>query len=588
MLLALLACQSNPSDKDSGGVDSGLDSGTDTDTNVVEDDGWTSPREYELRISDVVPPDLSLEMDKDAVAELLGSVAEDIVLLELDPGPLLVNTLDTVKVACGTDWQRNASNPNHDCSKTALGRTFVGSDGTWKTSAEYSLVRVLTMTPANSVVDGTSISGLQEMADFLGIGGGFSQILSETLKIGITEEFLDTDIVVLAMKENLLGSHPYFETTDLMSVTLADALSDLETLGTKMGPVGDHPGVIDPSYPVHGEVFTDAFRMKVTASSNMRVVDGVDLSVDKDYVAVIADTTGPTYDDTLEFDFYDPDRFDLVGLAATPVVDLRFNVYEAPDFIDSCVDDSACQGNLPGSPRDSSSVWALDPWELETIVAYGGTLKYGSLSNYLSYLFGASTINVGQDGDPLGWSRFYTLFSLGSPPGDQYVWELINEVAQVALHDTPYTTFAEGDADVSFTVEDIEVGITGAEVKDKVRPFLEEQKGELADYLLGDYQKYNGDVDFTWRRQDDGEAALHFVTESELRPDLTWRWDTPGFFADEALATRLSTNNGTHEVYEPQQGESVVYVEDSEGVVYRLKLLRDGDDLIVLASTRSP
>ena len=80
----------------------------------------------------------------------------EILLLELDSTALLTNTLLAVKNSCGTQWQLDQPNPNHDCSLTALGQSYEGQDGTWQTSAEYSLVRILTMTPANARVQGTS------------------------------------------------------------------------------------------------------------------------------------------------------------------------------------------------------------------------------------------------------------------------------------------------------------------------------------------------------------------------------------------------------------------------------------------------
>jgi hypothetical protein len=58
-------------------------------------------------------------------------------------------------------------------------------------------------------VRGTSIEFLQGVSDFLGIGGGFAQMLADNLEIGRTEEFLDTHVVVAwPLRQHYLGSHP--------------------------------------------------------------------------------------------------------------------------------------------------------------------------------------------------------------------------------------------------------------------------------------------------------------------------------------------------------------------------------------------
>ena len=171
---------------DTGDTDTTAPTNTHAGTTTTPSGGTVLPSgeiEYTLRLDDTLPPPLDMALDKAEVRELLGSVADDILLVEIDSGPMLFSALDAVKTACGTDWQRDASDPRHDCSQTALGQTFTGPDGTWKSSAEYAMVRILTMTPANSVVSGTSIEGLQDTADFLEIGGGFAQILSDSLEI---------------------------------------------------------------------------------------------------------------------------------------------------------------------------------------------------------------------------------------------------------------------------------------------------------------------------------------------------------------------------------------------------------------------
>src|SRR5690606_24276929 len=111
--------------------------------------------------------ELKLSLDRKGLDEVITpEIQKDILLLELDPNPLLKNSLEQMMDMCGTEWRKDQKDPKHDCSKTE----FKGPDGTWKTSAEYSLIRILTMTPANVVVEGTAIAGVQGLSDFLGTG----------------------------------------------------------------------------------------------------------------------------------------------------------------------------------------------------------------------------------------------------------------------------------------------------------------------------------------------------------------------------------------------------------------------------------
>jgi len=540
-------------------------------------------QELTLRISDAEPADLVLEMGRDEVAELFGDVAADIDLLELDATPLLTNTLDTIKLACGDGWMEDDDDPNFDCSQTELGQSF--GDGNWQMSAEFSMVRILTMTPANSVVTGTSLETVQGLTDFLALfTGGFSDLLAESMNIAVTDEFLDTQSVAVSLRQNLLATHPEVSKEGKLTITLADALSDMATLNDRLGPVGEHPGVLVPDFPTYGQVFGDEFLMNVIAESNLRVLDGVDLDNGKDFISVIVDVTGPSYDDEAEFDFNDPDKFSLDGLNPNPSLDLKFAIYEHDQFVPACTEDvsEACVDNGPQNPVGDGLVWTLDPWDFEYIVADAGRTRYSALETVVVKLF-TDVVRVGQDGNPGGWAVFNVPlgFLFGEPPA-QYVWELINEVAQQNLHhldpDGP-ATFAEGQANVAFTLFDIPCGITGDEAEAAVRPFLQAQASDIAGYLLGNYKENSGPVDFYYRRADDGGAYLFWVTPEDLLDGLPYGWDDPGFYADPDLTTKLSSTtldgvgDTTHEKLRVEAGETVVYAADDAGGVYQIRLV---------------
>ncbi|NVB40618.1 hypothetical protein G6O69_22450 [Pseudenhygromyxa sp. WMMC2535] len=574
---------------ESGGTD---ESGGDAGEAVFGDE-----QELTLRITDEAPPDLVLDMGRDEVGELFGEVAKEIQLLELDSTVLLTNTLDAIKFACGDDWQLDNQDPNHDCSQTALGQSF--GDGDWENSPEFSMVRILTMTPANSVVDGTSLEGVQGLSDFLILfTGGFSGMIAETLEIAETDEFLDTDSVVASLRKNLLSTHPEVSEDGKLSVTLEDALTDMATIAERLGPVGEHPGVLVPDYPTYGEVFGPEFSMKVVAESNLRVLDGVDLGSGKGFISVVVDLQGPSYTDEAEFDFNDPERFSLSGLNPDPTLDLRFAISEHEGFVASCTSDvsEGCVDNMPGNPVGDGLVWTLDPWELEYMVAEAGIIKYSTLENVVNKLL-IDLVVIGQDGTPPGWAVFNIPLGLGEPPA-QFVWEMINEVAQHDLHyldPNGPESFAEGTANVQFTLEDIPVGITGEEAANAVRPFLQAQSSEIAGYLLGNY-KDNGDpVDFYFRRADDGVPYLFFVAPEDLPEGAGYGWEAPGFYADAGLSEKLSrasldgVGDTSHEKLAITAGETTVYLADDSGETYRLRIIApEGDptEITVLTSRR--
>ncbi len=550
--------------------------------------------EFLLRLNDKPAAPLTLNMNKAEVAELFGATARDIQLIEVESKTLLTETLEKIKNACGDQWKADELDPNHDCSLTPLGQTFKGWDGTWKTSPEYSLIRILTMTPANCSVTGTSIEGMSDIAFAIdndqceGQNGGdcdFNGMLAESLGIARTEEFITTPELVLSLQKNLLATHPAIGGTgSMIPVNLEDALKDLSTLTEKLGPSGDHPGILAPDFPSFSEVLTPEFRMFAEASSNLRLLDGIDLSNGKEYMSTIVDLTGPDFDNALEFDFADPAKFSITGVADDPKVDMRFAVRESDTFVNSCAGAEACKQNLPENQdvvdaMFPGSAWAIDRWLLEAIVVTGGREKYKHRVFSKCYeIFGFCSADITIGPGPTGWTKFDVTFNIGNPPKDQYVWEMINEVAQVALHTPPGGDIAEGQANVEFTLFDVPIGLNGAQIAESVRPYLQQQAGKISEILLGDYKKNNGAVDFYYRRGADGLPYLFFVTPEDL-PDGTPadHYKNPGFFScpEVDAGCKVSTlelegaGDSTHEKVKLPAGDSTFYLQDDEGKVYR-------------------
>jgi len=576
-----LACRT-----DDPGATEGTGTSDTTSTGPLSDAEFGPEESYPLRLNEVEPAPLVLSMDRTEVAALFGDQAASIRLLSLDPSPLLANTLEALRNACGDAWQEDDPDPHHDCSLTELGQTFGGMASPWQASAEYALVRLLTMTPANVDVTGTTSEDLANLVDALASVGEidpFSQVLGDALGLGRTDPMVSEDSLVAALRDHFVATHPEVGPSGELEVTLADALADLTTLADRYGPSGEHPGVI--AGEVSGEVFGPDFQMVVDAESNLRIMDGVDGSSGKGFVTVVVDTVGPTYGDELEFHFEDPKRFRLEGLAEDLRVDLRVRLEEHLGFVPSCVGDPPCQDNQPGDPVDETSVWALQPWELEHVVTAAAKLDYDQRLWFAIYVNGLAQVQIGQENDPPGWVHYEVEGGLGNPPGDQYLWETVLEVAQVALHHTPWTDFAEGSASVAFTVRDVEVGLTGDEATAAVRPFLQEQAPLLSDLLLGNFRDANDPVDVYYRRGDDGGAYLWFVGAEDLPVGVEYPYAQPGLFADPDLGSKLSATaiagmrDTTHEKLRLEPGETVVYFADDEGETYRLRaVMPEGDD----------
>jgi hypothetical protein len=442
------------------------------------------------------------------------------------------------------------------------------------------------------VVDGTSIEGIKNIADgaILGIkiGGGFNQMLAETLGIPRTQEIVPTGALVTSLRERWLASHPAVRENGNLPIMLYDALHDLEPLATRFGPAGEHPGIVDPAAPPHGVVFGDDFRMDITALSNLRWLDGVVLARGKDYIATVVDTTGPRYDDVLEFDFTDPERFDVLGLVDEPAVDMRLRILEDPIFVPACNDNDGCQKNLPETPLDDKSIWSTPRWELEHVMTYAALNQYRTRTFnkcYVDFLGCLARVSVGGGGAPAGWMNFDVLFDLGNPPKDQYLWEQIGEVAQVALHRLPSGKIAEGTANGGFTLHDMPVGMTAEQIRSAIRPYLQDQASTISERLLGDYEKNNGQVDFFYRRGLDGTPYLFFVAPGDPRPAPGYAYEHAGFFSAPNLseASRVSSldiagsGDSTHEKVALPIGDTVLYVEDEGQALYRLRITVPSD-----------
>lgn len=564
-----------------------------TEVRVVNTSGelWGPARTYTLSWTAPSHESSALTVNRTGMQQLIPeAIAKELVMLELDLRPLMTSAANAIRNGCGSGWETKDRSDN--CPPS------------WG-QPEKNLYRLLTMTPANVNVDGTSIEGLSELASILsaiGLLDTFGEILAATLGIPETGLIVDSEAVVDALLADLIGTHPNARPDGLVDVTMWDAMRDMETLASRFDAVGDHPGFLDTTFgTTYAQVLSDDFTMTLVAKSNLHWHDGVDFGVGKAYLATIADTTGPTFDDVVEFDFLGEETFQVTGLVDAPVVDMTFKAEENDAWI-------PIGTSMNPMPRGNSSVWELPKWELEYVLADASFRFYKDHRGGCSYCSGSSSgallfedpifgldeaeLVVGEQGydkgldgelehfdhidpNPAGWLRIWTLANLGTPPEPQYVWDMILEVAERRLLDGGVD---QGEGGVLFPLHDIPVGLTGDEVKAAVRPVLEGQKSKLSEMLLGDYRQSAGAIDFYFARGSDGAFRLYFVRPGDPVPDGATTHTKPGFFSDEALTNKVSSTadggsgDTTHEKLTLGPEPQTVYCQDGSGKTFRVQV----------------
>ncbi|MDC0669119.1 hypothetical protein [Nannocystis radixulma] len=660
LIPALAACPGDPGDTSDGSTtEASTDTdGTDTDAPTTGEPAapQVPTNRYFLRIDDTPPPPVVLEMDKAKALEIFGeTAAKDIKLIDVDSTALLDNVLSTIQNSCGVGWNiykdtvKNGDmpvSPDHHCNATDLGRSFttceMDNPACWNTTPQYAMVRLLTMTPRNASVATTVMEDFEflfSIYDDKTVNGlNFSDVLAaalfcsnhplgpaqctEKLKTSKldkvheadlhTRPFIPLPILRDALKTTLLGSHPNIANDEgTLPITLYDALMDMQPLSEKLGPVGDHPGLLvpdDADFTTHSDALTSAFKMTATADSNLRRVDGIDASegAGEMFLSLAAAPVA--------FDFNDPTKVKIEGIAPMPTVDMRMAIGELPTKIAACTDGlDVCGPNLPDTPVGDEYVWSQPLWSLERIVAQAA---YGAFKDslYPYYCFAPAFpclagVALGPHMDeadaPSGWAFFDVQVPNLSSPAPQYLWEMLLDVAQDVIHDpvgndhfqrdmnnkivgaeqNTADNLAEGDARPVFALKGVPIGFTAEEMIAQIRPTLQSQSDKIADVILGNYWTTNARLDFYYRRAADGGTPyLFFVGPDDKRPhpdDATqlaaYDYAKPGFFADAGLTDKLSSTSidgvadTDHEKYRLPEGESTIFMQDDAGDTYQLR-----------------
>jgi len=466
--------------------------------------------------------------------------------------------------------------------------------------AERNLVRLLQMTPATVDLRGTALQRLTDLAPLAGRDA--SEALAEVLGIGVDDPFLAPDALGRALVEQVVGSHPAAQTRrgvpdaahpdgvfplapGSVPVTLEDVATDLQSLAARFGESGVagawHPGFLAGVSPV--SLLDEGFAVTLRVSVNAVPYRGVDCSLGA--VAAVS-----SFDKELHtlFDLSTPDWISVEGVPteALAIDELTFVAFE-----DAALH-RAGDGPEP-APRGGADVWRLAPFLLERVVAEAAYAAWQDLDFEATWPLldgtdGAVRVTV-ED----GWLELGTLGDLGDPPRGAYLWDLVLEAAQVRLHDGPdpeapmADRIPEGEASVRISLSDVEVGLSVERVVDAVRANLEtDPDGILSLVNLMFHNGWGAPDLYLYRPEGGTEDWLWFVAEDDLPRGeggallREYGYARPGFYADEALADKVSTTEEVagdvrHEKVRVAPGD-VLYVEDDEGARFRLEVLEDG------------
>lgn len=523
--------------------------------------GVDESRVIELRYSRFDVKGFEQRLSLDALAALPRPVVDQIWLLDLDLFPLTQAALEKL----------GALSPEQAASLSIPAQ---------------NLRRLMTMTPDNANLDGTSLGPLIELSAAVGIPP--ARALANLLGIGVTDPLAPSDIAAQVFVEQLVATHPnahwrpgpindehpeglYPVAIGHIPVTLGDVVDQFSGLAARFGPTSSHPGVVTNASDI--TFATDEFLMSVKVTANVLPFRGVDLtSVSEGSVNSV-----PAQFDGL-FDFDDPDWMGIVGISPEPSIGaLTIRVTEDPSFV---------PGGTSTQPQGQgdSPVWSLPLWTFESIIAEESrrtTLQIPAHCDAYELGTGTTAFEACIDAD--GWTTLTTFANLGMPPEPAYLWDYVLEIAQFRLHDGG---LAEGEATADLALYDIPLGIDADTLVAQAKQNLESAPDALRELARALTNTAVGDPDFFYMRDEspteEGTDWLFFTTEDDLRrdgdgdPTKSYDYQSPGFFTNAGLTEKVSSTqevNGdtSHEKIEINPGD-IVYAADDEGRVFKIEV----------------
>jgi hypothetical protein len=487
--------------------------------------------------------------------------------------------------------------------------------------------KLLNMTPANTVLDGTSLAPLLGVGKAVGLAP--SLILSDLVDLDPNANIITVELTTEQVLSHVVATHPNAQkrrgpataeypdglhpvAPNSMPVSLWDVVTDFAELPKNFGPVlpkkpGEpaHPGFIADAKPIVAA--TDKFSMTVQVNLNALPYKGVDLT---DVTVASVNSTSSQIGGV--FDFSSNDWLKIDGLAPQLVIEeMTMAIHENPAFIaGGTAKEPEAQGN--------SAVWDLPLWQFERLIADVARAKAADIPDHCTIYSPEGDVEMplqavhvctGDNGDPddgtepADWTTITVDESVildSPPPKPAYFWDILLEVAQVRLHDGG---LAEGKGDIAFTLRDIPVGLTTEALEQQIRKNIQNSPAALA--ALAELLNENtaGAADFyyyvpTARAPAEQQGDwLYFITPDDIKnntsgdPERAYGYAHPGFYRDRALTEKVSKvididGDNTHEKVKIAAGD-VLYIEDDEGSIFEITVNEPpGRHRIALSVTR--
>lgn len=511
-------------------------------------------RQVELRFLRFDTKDFVQELTlEDIKARFPERILRETWLLDMDLQPLIRNALITLIATDPAD----------------VPQLSTSSQNMWE---------LLNMTPASTVLDGTSLAPLLGVGEAIALGPG--RVLADLLALDLNAAIITVDLTTEAVIKHVIGTHPnaqlrpgpvnaehpdglYPVTPGTLPVSLWDVVTDFAELPVRFGPAKPDP--MNPTAPIHPGFIAGDFKFKAT-TPDFKMIVKVDLNA-LPYKGIDLTTGTPANINstksqiTRAFDFSSDDWMQIEGLVPSLVVEeMTMAIYENPEFIASGTSRTPELGNSP--------VWNLPGWQFERLIAEVAVLKAKEIPSHCSSYavpndvdppFEAVQVCIGQGdfvdpntnqsctpspGDescifdpnapvPPSWATIAIDDSVVLEEEDKvkpsFFWDILLEVAQVRLHDNGFggsgEKLAEGEGNVSFTLKQVPVGITVDDLVSQIKANI--QKNPAAMSAIAELLNENteGEADFFYyipSAETPTELQgdyLYFITPEDIEND---------------------------------------------------------------------
>ncbi|MEN0066495.1 MAG: hypothetical protein AAGA48_30440 [Myxococcota bacterium] len=432
--------------------------------------------------------------------------------------------------------------------------------------ASSNLQQLIAASADSLSLEGTSLEPLEALSGAVGIP--IARPLADLFAVGVTEPLLPAEVLVPALAQGLVASHPAAR-EGALPVSMGDLLRGFDDLAERFGPadtpLGRHPGFLAAASDV--QVLGENFAVAFLVNANPLPFAGVDLT---DASGARQNPIGSQIESL--FATERPDWISIEGLVPEPSVgSLALVVTEDAEF----------QGPTPAlDDRFGSPAFSLPPWAFERVLIEAAFAKAVELDPIeLTYRLGTGTPVFNAVLDEAGVATFTTFADVGPPPPPRLLWDIVLEISQTRLHDGG---IVEGQAQAIFELADVSLGFDAKGLTEQVEANLAANPEAVRPLAVAVTENGVGAPDVFYRPRIDGDTVedwLWFVQPDDIPrrtgvPDREYTYTTVGFYEDAELTEKLSTNEAvfgdiTHEKVQVAEGD-VLYVADDDGAVFEL------------------